>query len=368
MRQHYVDWIRNLCILFLFVFHTARFFNDDATETSFYLKGEENAFSTILVYASSFWFTPLLFTVAGMSALFVLRRRTAGYFAKERTMRLAVPFVFGCLVIVPPQSYYALRFHEGYEGTYLEFLRSYFTDFSDWDPLTSLSPAHLWFIVFLFVMSVALLPVMRWTVRREYSPKWMRDPRLLYAACAALAALSLLPAPGGKSLFVSAGYFLLGFFIATDEAIIRGVERHRYVFGAIALAGTAGIVAEEATIGRQTDLLATLWHYPVYWAVILAVLGFARRHLNRPDPVITYLTQASFPIYIVHQTYLVTVAYYVFRISDHGPGPFLAIALSALALSVATYELNRRYNPARALFGLRSRRPATAKIPAAKER
>jgi len=364
MRQHYVDWIRNLCILFLFVFHTARFFNDDATATSFYLKGDENAFSTILVYASSFWFTPLLFTIAGMSAFFVLRRRTVGFFAKERTMRLAVPFLFGCLVIVPPQSYYALRFHDGYDGSYLDFMRDYFTDFGDWDPLTSLSPAHL----FLFVMSVALLPLMRWAVRREYSPTWMRDPRLLYAACAGLAALSLLPAPGGKSLFVSAGYFLLGFLIATDEAIVQGVERHRYAFGLIALAGTAGIVVEEATIGRQTDLLATLWHYPVYWAVILAILGFAKRHLNRLDPVITYLTGASFPIYIVHQTYLVVVAYYVLRIGDRGPGPFLAIALTSLALSVATYELNRRYNPARVLFGLRSARPAAAKTPASKGR
>lgn len=365
MRQHYVDWIRNLCILFLFAFHTARFFNADATDTSFYLKGEENWFSTILVYASSFWFTPLLFLVAGMSAHFVLRRRTAGSFAKERTMRLAVPFLFGCLVIVPPQSYYALRYHEGYDGNYLEFLKTYFTDFGDWDPLTGLSPAHLWFIAFLFAMSVAALPLMRWAVRREYSPKWMRDPRLLFLACGALALLSLLPAPGGKSLFVSTGYFLLGFFIASDDAIAEGIERNRHVFASLALAGTAAIVIEEATVGRQTDLLATLWHHPVYWAVLLAVLGYGRRHLNRPNRFITYLTQASFPVYIVHQTYLVIAAYYVFQVSDRGVLPFLAIALSAFALSIATYEANRRCNPARALFGLRSPRPAPAKVHAA---
>ncbi|MFB9659958.1 acyltransferase [Glycomyces mayteni] len=359
MRHHYVDWIRNLCILFLFAFHTARFFNADATETSFYLKGVENAFSTYLVYASSFWFTPLLFLISGMSAHFVLKRRSAGAFARERTMRLAVPFVFGCLVIVPPQSYYALRFHEGYEGSYWDFLGAYFTDFSDWDPLTSLSPAHLWFIAFLFAMSVAALPLLRWTVRRGYSPKWMRDPRLLFLACAGLALLSLLPAPGGKSLFVSAGYFLLGFFIATDDAITEGIERNRHVFGLIALAGTAAIVAEEATVGRKSDLLSVLWHHPVYWAVLLAFLGYGRRHLNRPNAFITYLTRASFPVYIVHQTYLVAAAYYVFRVSDHGVLPYLAIALGAFALSIATYEANRRWNPARALFGLRSApRPA----------
>jgi len=358
MRKYYMDWIRNLCILYLFVFHTARFFNDDATETSFYVKGTENVVATVLVYATSFWFTPLLFLVSGMTAFHVLHRRSAGYFAKERTMRLLVPFVFGCLVIVPPQAYYALRFREGYEGSYLDFLRTYFTDFGDWDPLTSLSPAHLWFIAFLFVITITALPLMRWTIRREYSPAWMRDPRLLYLASAGLALFSALPAPGGKSLFVSAGYFVLGFFIATDDAIVAGIERVRKVFLAVALAGTAGIVAEEFTVGRQDGPIATLWHYPVYWAVLLAVLGYGKRHLNRPSRFIAYLTQASFPIYIVHQTYLVVIAYYVLRIGDRGAVPFLAIALTSFALSLATYELNRRYNPARMLFGLRSVRQA----------
>jgi surface polysaccharide O-acyltransferase-like enzyme len=364
MRKYYIDWIRNLGILFLIVFHTARFFNDDATSASFYVKGQENAFSTVLVYATSFWFTPLLFLISGMSAFYVLRRRSTRQFARDRTMRLLVPFVFGCLVIVPPQSYYALRFHEGYAGNYLEFLWSYFTDFAGWDPLTGLSPAHLWFIVFLFVMTVATLPLMRWAIAREYSPTWMRDQRLLFAAFAGLLVLSFLPAPGGKSLFVSAGYFVLGFFIATDDAIIDGVERTRKAYLLIALVGTAAIVIEELTVGRQAGLVATMWHYPVYWAVLLAILGFGKRYLDRPSKVIAYLTQASFPIYIVHQTYLVVIAYYVLQVSDHGVVPFVAIALTTLGLSIATYELNRRYNPVRALFGLRSARSAGERIPA----
>lgn len=41
--------------------------------------------------------------------------------------RLFVPFVFGCLVLIPPQSFYAERFHRGYSGDYVEYLWRYFT-------------------------------------------------------------------------------------------------------------------------------------------------------------------------------------------------------------------------------------------------
>lgn len=111
MHKHYIDWLRNLGILFLFVFHTARIF--DSLEAN-YVKGVPDPVSNGIVI-SSYWFMPLLFLLAGMSAYFALRKYSAKEFLKERARRLLIPFIFGLVAVVPPQAYIAC--HTGVRQT-----------------------------------------------------------------------------------------------------------------------------------------------------------------------------------------------------------------------------------------------------------
>lgn len=349
MRKHYVDSLRNFGILFLFPFHTARVFNDNP---SFYVKGTPNTFSSVLVYCSSFWFMPLLFLLAGISSFHALRTRTARMYLRERGARLLVPFVFGCLLLVPPQAYYARRFQLGYQGSYPEFLVQYFTDFSGWTETTGLSPAHLWFLLYLFVISIALLPLMRAVVVRGYAAAWPADRRFLLLPFTVLAAASLLPAPGGQNIFVYGVYFLLGFLIATNDEIITTIERLRRTNLVIALGGTALFLVEIHRLGKQTTLLFALWHHLFFWAALLAILGYGKRYANTRSRLMDYFGPASFPVYIVHQTYLVIIAYYVVRTVDHSAGAFALILLLSLGVGLGTYEVIRRIGPVRPLFGL----------------
>jgi surface polysaccharide O-acyltransferase-like enzyme len=359
MRKYYIDRLRNLGILFLFPYHTARVFNDNP---SFYVKGYENAFSSVLVYSSSFWFMPLLFLVSGMSSFYALSKRSARSYIGERFSRLLVPFAFGCVFIVPPQAYYALKFQLDYQGGYPEFLKRYFTDFSGWTETTGISPAHLWFLLFLFIISVALLPLMRTVVTRRYSPAWLRRPRPALLPFAVPAVLSFLPALGGQNIFVYGMYFMLGFLIATDDEIVTMIEDHRRINLAIALTGTTGFLIEIYSIGKQTSPLFAAWHYLFFWAALLAILGYGKRYLNRRSRFMDYFGPAAFPVYIVHQTFLVVIAYYVLRITDRGIVPFALILLLSFGLSLATYEVIRRMGPLRFLFGVKTAR-ATAGPP-----
>ncbi|MGW3569898.1 acyltransferase family protein [Streptomyces sp. NPDC000941] len=355
-RKEYVDWLRNLGILFLFPFHTARIFNDNP---EFYVKGPENTLSSALINISSFWFMPLLFLLAGMSSYHALRKRSTRGYMKERCLRLLIPFLFGCLVIVPPQGYYAMKFHHGYRGSYPDFLWSYFTDFSDWSVLTSISPAHLWFILFLFVISIAVLPLMLEVIRRQYTPAWLNDPILALLPAAGLAALSFLPEIGGENIFTYTGYVLLGFLVATSDTIIDTLEKARRGYLCIAVPGAIGIVAERFTTGTQTDPLSAAWHHPVYWATLLAMLGYGKRYLDRASALMNYFNPAAFPVYILHQTYLIITGYYVLRTVEHGAIAFAIIMVVSFCLSIASYEIIRRTPGLRTLFGLRAR-PAAA--------
>ena len=47
------------------------------------------------------------------------------------------------------------------------------------------------------------------------------------------------------------------------------------------------------------------------WAPILTVCGFGHRHLNFDSAKRRYLTDAVFPVYILHQTLIVTMAHWM---------------------------------------------------------
>ena len=94
------------------------------------------------------------------------------------------------------------------------------------------------------------------------------------------------------------------------------------------------------------------------WAAIVALLGLAQRFLNRPGRALSYLTEAIFPYYILHQTIIVMVGYWLI--------PYrLPVAVEASIVvgatvfgCVAGFEIIRRAWMLRPLFGLPTRERA----------
>ena len=94
------------------------------------------------------------------------------------------------------------------------------------------------------------------------------------------------------------------------------------------------------------------------WCAIVAVLGFARRIAPGDSPVLRYLSRAVFPVYILHQTIIVVLAW---QLRPLGLRPLLEgplLVLATFALAFAGYELVRRIALLRPLFGLGYREQA----------
>ena len=105
----------------------------------------------------------MLFIISGGATYFALGFRSAGQYIQERFLRLLVPFIFGVLTLIPLTTYIrrsrVLSLPEHYAGFFrfdLEHLDGYNGTFT---------PAHLWFILFLFVFSVGGLVTV--TLRRR---------------------------------------------------------------------------------------------------------------------------------------------------------------------------------------------------------
>lgn len=95
---HYVDWLRVLAILGVFLFHSSNIFNDQ----TFHIKNAETSSAVTLVQAFFFpWGMALFYMIAGAGTWFALRKRTSGQYVKERYNRLAVPFIFGTILLSP---------------------------------------------------------------------------------------------------------------------------------------------------------------------------------------------------------------------------------------------------------------------------
>jgi hypothetical protein len=170
--------------------------------------------------------------------------------------------------------------------------------------------------------------------------------------------------------------FLLGFVLAGARAPWVAIERSRWIALGLAILAWACIAAYNGFYGA--DLAPTPPHLLVLlqrvvysaeqWLAIVAVLGFARRHLVRDNAARRYLTTAIFPVYILHQTVIVVIAHSLksAQLSPAVEGPLLVIVTAAACF--LGYEVIRRVRVLRTLFGL-SAAPATsgtaARVPSA---
>lgn len=367
-RIHFIDWLRVLAVLLLFPFHTSRVFN--ASE-AFYVKGAQ--LSHALNYGIGFvgrWHMPLLFLLAGCSTYFAMRKRSGAQYAGERVKRLLLPFVFGFFVLVPPQTWLGGRFNSGYQRSLVEYLTSgdflVFNVRDGGDYYGGLGFAHLWFIIFLFLISLVALPLLL-RMKGRAAEKTARLARLLSRPHGALLATFLLfvgealPEVVGIPLFYYLVFFVLGYVVMTAPEFMAAAERQRVpylVFGVALTVATVAAWPLRESLADPSVPLAAFAYLEVLsaWCTIVGLLGAGRRYLDRPSPALSYLAEGSYPIYMLHQTAIVLLAWYAVRMDNGWPAQWIALLASSVVATFALYEVVRRVPAFRPLFGMKPKR------------
>ncbi len=372
-RLDYIDWLRIFAVALLLPYHSARVF--DIFDT-FYVKN--GALSSGLSYFIAFldpWHMPVLFVLAGMSTCLALRWRSGRQYLRERILRLLVPVVFGLLVIVPPQAYLGRLTHSGYSGSFLQFYPTFFQ--IQPDDLTgysgSFTPAHLWFIQFLLVFSVMALPFFLWVQRPRgaallaRASAFFRSPGAIFLLILPLAVTDgLLPDLGGKNPVFFLVLFIYGYLLVASEDLQQAVDRHRW--WALALAVVMSVITLVAVALNiqpakfsPADISLFFVRMAAAWCWTIALLGLGRRWLTASGPLLRYAREASYPIYILHQTMIVAIAFVVVGWDMGIAVKYVTILVAAAAGTILVYEfLVRRFNPVRFLFGLKPLTPTPA--------
>jgi len=98
----------------------------------------------------------------------------------------------------------------------------------------------------------------------------------------------------------------------------------------------------------------------VPWFFILALLAYGRRLLNFTNRFLKYFAERAYPIYILHQTVLVAIAFFVVQWSIGAGAKYAIIVALSFAGTILAYDiLVRRTNITRFLFGMK---PRTKKV------
>jgi len=365
-RLHYIDWLRVLAVLLLFPFHVSRVFN---AGDPFYVKSDH--LSEPLSYLLGFisvWHMPLLFVLAGASTYFAFAHRTNGQYAAERVKRLLVPFLFGFFVLIPPQTWYGARFNSGYVRSFADYIVS--GDFLVWnirgggDYYGGFGLGHLWFILWLFVISLAALPLLsrardgrgaermaRFSALLARPQGWLLGAFILFVGDA-------LPDPVGKNPFYFFALFVLGYAAMASPEFMDGALKYRFVTLAVGLALSAWWVLtwryrESLPDPSVVRVFVTMGGMLATWLTVVGMLGCGRAWLDRRSSALAYLGEASYPLYILHQTVIVVIAFYIIEAVESGPLQWVALLAASVATTFALYEVVRRITPLRTVLGLK---------------
>jgi hypothetical protein len=98
------------------------------------------------------------------------------------------------------------------------------------------------------------------------------------------------------------------------------------------------------------------------WSAIAAVLGWGHQYLNRPFRWLPYAREAVFPWYILHQSVLLAMAYWLIPLKLGAVWEPTLVLLGTVGGCAALHELViRRTRWLRPLFGLDAK-PRAARI------
>jgi glucans biosynthesis protein C len=377
-RLVWLDWLRVAAFALLILYHVGMFY----VTWDWHVKSDHagHAIEPLMLLTNP-WRLTLLFLVSGAATRFMADKMTGGALAGKRILRLLVPLLFAMAVIVPPQSYYEVVEKIAYPDSYLVFWGRYLAaDGSfcrDGDCLIVPTWNHLWFVAYLLVYTLLLcaaLALLRGRLERLGSriagaPAWaLFFLPIVYLAVSRQLLLPMFEVTHALvddwyNHAVSFAAFLLGFLVVKDGRATTQFIRMRWVALALflvayaAFASYAWVYRAEDAVPPETLRAIMRFVYAVdQWSAIVAVIGFGALYLDRDSPMLRTLTVAVFPFYIAHQTIIVVVGHHLKPLHL----PVLAEAGLLIAATAGgcwlTFEIARRIDWFRPLFGLGPRR------------
>jgi glucan biosynthesis protein C len=348
-RRYDIDWLRVITIGLLLIYHIAIIFQPWGIFIQFIQSEQSLEGLWIPMAMLNIWRIPLLFFVSGMGVCFAIRKRDWKQLFAERSKRIFLPFLFGMFFIVP---------------LHVLIWQNYYQQDLNYLP----NPSHLWFLSNIFIYVLMLSPVFYYLKKNEdgkimqWFRKLMKNPLglLIVIIPFALEAVIMNPEPFEMYAMTWHGFFLgllaflFGFcFVLTGSSFWNTILKWRWLLLSIAfgLYLVRLLAFELKTPNYLMSIESNIW--------IFAVFGFAYKYLNKPSKALSYLSQAAYPIYILHMAFMFLGAVLILPLEMPVFAKFVSVIAFTSIGSFSLYELLiKRIGFLRPLFGLKTTKKA----------
>lgn len=378
-RYCYIDWLRIIGIISVFLAHDLRFFDGFDHQ----LKNNETSLIASVVFMYMYyWVMPLIFLLAGASSKFSLLTRTKKQYAAERFKRLFVPFVFGILILVPPQRYVEYLSKGNFTGTFSEFIIWYFKNLLPlgnfgFDPYwLSYVGTHIWFLGALLLFSFAGIPVFTYLESEKGESfigqlAWVAEKPggiFLFAIPLMVSRTVLQPIFPLYSSWCDFVFwfltFLYGYILVSNPRFTESATHNKYLSLFIAIGSTVTILICYAMgyAGRwisYPDYSAGGVFFNAMWGIItysmlVFFLGIGTAHLDKGNKYLPMLSEVTMPFYMLHYSIMLLIGYEVLAWEISITMKFCIIGVLTLFVTCALcYLIMRKLPWLRALFGIR---------------
>jgi len=290
------------------------------------------------------WRIPILFVVSGMGARFAMERRDWKQLLTDRTLRILVPLVFGFFFICPVTDFVLMKYYNMEVG---------------YHP----NAGHLWFLINIFLYVLYFLSLL-WTSKTypdnaffRFLSRGLRRPWVIYAAAIPLMLeawladpeyFAMYPTPHGH--FLGVVCFGLGIiFVSLKDDFWTAVRRVRWL--------SLGLATPFFLVRLLVFELQGVPKYMVAFESMcwmLTIFGFASAYLNRPSRILSYLSKAVYPVYIIHFPIQYVISYFLIPLALPAILKLVILLVGTFAFSLLVFELVlRRIKWLRPLFGMK---------------
>ncbi|MCA3000756.1 MAG: acyltransferase family protein [Burkholderiales bacterium] len=376
-RRHDIDALRAIAFGLLIAYHLAMFY---VADWRWHIKSEHlSEFLQVPMLFVNRWRMDLIFMISGISAAFMWKSDRVLAFFKQRSKRLLLPLLFGCLVVVPVQPYCQGVTNGLVEPGFVQFLYRYYVGyewpkgaFDGWKH--SFTWNHLWYLVYLYLYTVVLVLIHKPLASRAGKPLEqtftnLRGWRLLIWPAAPFLIYTVLLQPHfpnnnglTKDWYAHATYFtmfLLGFWLAKSGGLWNELRRLRQVSLAVALFAYLFYLLTRIGANDESGIheILPIWVFRnlYMWAALCTIFGWSFHLLNRPLRWLPWANEAVYPWYILHQSAIVLFGYWLIPLKLGAIAePIVLTVGTVLACWALTSGLIQRVRWLRPLFGLKT--------------
>jgi glucan biosynthesis protein C len=309
---------------------------------------EESFFYLVYDFIHTFRMPAFFFISGFFSALIVDRRSVAGLIS-NRAKRILLPLIiFWPLTVAAFQMIFALVTNGNVAPAEQEFIEFY----------------HLWFLAYLMYLNLISIFIMKLLPGLFLRPVKLLSNKVFQLALYILATflLAAIPftlepdgtlktasavAPDNSMIAFYLIIFLLGWLSYQNRSMLENFRKFFYLFLII---GFLFYYVHLAT-SEQLDFDYRVVYFGASLSLSFGILGLLMNLISGHNRTISYLSQASYWLYIVH----LPIVFLVLTLIDNYPLSmglrFLFVLSITILISVSSYHLLVRHKPIGRLLG-----------------